>query len=173
MDTHELIEHVHKLGGAEGRAVASFLRHETVAGNVNAEFREQLSFGQRMADRVAAIGGSWAFVLSFLLIISVWMYFNVAAAQRFDPYPFILLNLVLSCLAALQAPIIMMSQNRQAAKDRLTAQNDYEVNLKAEIEVAAMSAKIDELMDAHWRELLELQMRQVELLERIEARAAK
>ncbi|MEZ5361432.1 MAG: DUF1003 domain-containing protein [Bryobacterales bacterium] len=173
MDKHELIERMHKLGTAEGRAVASFLRHETVAGNVNQEFHEQLTFGQKMADRVAAIGGSWAFVLSFLVIITGWMYFNVQGRERFDPYPFILLNLVLSCLAALQAPIIMMSQNRQAAKDRLTTQNDYEVNLKAEIEIAAMSAKIDQLMDPHWRELLDLQMRQVELLERIEARGSK
>jgi uncharacterized membrane protein len=101
------------------------------------------------------------------------MFFNAESADRFDPYPFILLNLVLSCLAALQAPVIMMSQNRQSAKDRLTAQNDYEVNLKAELEIAAMSAKLDALMDAHWSNLLDLQRRQVELLERLDARVRR
>ena len=170
MDAQTLATKIRELGEAERKVLAGFLRDEPVAGDVNLEFHEQLSLGQRLADRVAAVGGSWGFIIFFGAVICGWIVFNGESAERFDPYPFILLNLVLSCLAALQAPIIMMSQNRQTAKDRLTAQNDYEVNLKAELEVAAMSSKLDALMDVHWSNLLELQNRQVELLERLDAR---
>lgn len=173
MDTHSLLDEIRALGESERKVLAGFLQDETITGNVNRDFHEQLSFGQRVADRVARIGGSWSFIIFFVALICVWMLFNINSSDRFDPYPFILLNLVLSCLAALQAPIIMMSQNRQTAKDRLTAQNDYEVNLKAELEVAAMAAKLDALMDAHWSNLLALQSRQVELLERLDARAGE
>ena len=168
MDHRTVVEKVRALGESELRALAKFLGREPVAGNVNEEFREQLTLGQRVADRVAAWGGSWTFILIFLAGMSGWMAYNAQSSDRFDPYPFILLNLVLSCLAALQAPIIMMSQNRQAAKDRLAAQNDYEVNLKAELEIAAVSAKLQALMNEHWRELLELQRRQIELLSKLE-----
>jgi uncharacterized membrane protein len=173
MDAPTLFNQIRDLGETELKVVSRFLHGKPVAENINSEFREQLSFGQRLADRVAAIGGSWTFILFFGAVIWVWMFFNAESADRFDPYPFILLNLVLSCLAALQAPVIMMSQNRQSAKDRLTAQNDYEVNLKAELEIAAMSAKLDALMDAHWSNLLDLQRRQVELLERLDARVRR
>lgn len=173
MDAQTLTKAIHQLSEIERKMIARFLQEETVSENINREFHEQLSFGQRVADRVAAIGGSWSFIIFFVVLISVWMAFNVESSSRFDPYPFILLNLVLSCLAALQAPIIMMSQNRQAAKDRLTAQNDYEVNLKAELEVAAVAAKLDALMSSHWDELLKLQLRQVELLERLDAHRGK
>lgn len=113
MDHRTVVEKVRALGESELRALAKFLGREPVAGNVNEEFREQLTLGQRVADRVAAWGGSWTFILIFLAGMSGWMAYNAQSSDRFDPYPFILLNLVLSCLAALQAPIIMMSQNRQ------------------------------------------------------------
>ncbi|MBI1353456.1 MAG: DUF1003 domain-containing protein [Acidobacteria bacterium] len=173
MDAHTLLEEIHQLGEAERKVLRGFLRDETVTGNVNEAFHEQLSFGQRVADKVAAVGGSWSFILTFMAVLWGWIAFNTRQAHSFDPYPFILLNLVLSCLAAIQAPIIMMSQNRQAAKDRMTAQNDYEVNLKAELEVSAMSGKLDALMEAQWKELLDLQRRQVELLERLDARTSQ
>jgi uncharacterized membrane protein len=134
---------------------------------VNKEFREKLAFGQRVADKVAAFGGSWTFIFLFLGAMSIWMLFNERTSAPFDPFPFILLNLILSCLAALQAPVIMMSQNRQAAKDRLEAQHDYEVNLKAEMEITGLHTKLDLLREAQWADLIALQRRQVELLEEL------
>ncbi len=117
---------------------------------------------------MATFGGSWTFIGLFLLFMMIWMLFNTEHDQHFDPFPFILLNLILSCLAALQAPIIMMSQNRQAAKDRLEAQQDYEVNLRAEMEVVALHAKVDELRQGEFPTLLQIQDRQVQLLEKME-----
>jgi uncharacterized membrane protein/uncharacterized membrane protein YeaQ/YmgE (transglycosylase-associated protein family) len=127
------------------RVLAHVLRRERVARNASAEFDEQLTPGQRLADMVAGFGGSWNFIAIFVLLMVLWMLVNAETKLHFDPYPFILLNLVLSCLAALQAPIIMMSQNRQAEKDRWQARADYELNLKAEVEIMAMSARLDEL----------------------------
>ncbi len=128
-----------------------------VTRNLNVEEEERLTFGQRIADRVATFGGSWTFIISFGVILTIWMAANVILATRaFDPYPFILLNLVLSTLAALQAPVIMMSQNRQAAKDRLKADLDYDVNLKAELEVAQLHNKMDKMyeqMQAHFSKM--------------------
>jgi uncharacterized membrane protein len=116
---------------------------------------------------VAAFGGSWTFILLFLGIMTVWILLNVAAGKTFDPYPFILLNLVLSMLAALQAPVIMMSQNRQSVKDRLDATHDYEVNMKAEMEIIALHTKMDELRQGQWDELIKLQQAQLELLQEL------
>jgi CRP/FNR family transcriptional regulator, cyclic AMP receptor protein len=118
-----------------------------VSRNLNVEEEEMLTFGQRIADRVATFGGSWTFIISFGVVLVVWVIVNtiILMTRAFDPYPFILLNLFLSMLAALQAPVIMMSQNRQAAKDRLKADLDYEVNLKAELEVAQLHRKLDKL----------------------------
>lgn len=123
-------------------------------------------FGARMADKVAEWGGSWAFILTFLLVLVVWMTINAAGLLRtpFDPYPFILLNLVLSCVAALQAPVIMMSQRRQEDKDRRRAENDYQVNLKAELELRQLHEKIDHQLSHQWRRLLELQRIQIEMM---------
>lgn len=125
------------------------------------------SFGERVADKVATFGGSWTFILSFIGILVVWMGVNAVGlmAQPFDPYPFILLNLVLSCLAALQAPIIMMSQKRQEEKDRLRAENDYMINLRAELEIRQLHEKIDHQMAKQWERLAELQQIQIDLLE--------
>jgi uncharacterized membrane protein len=109
-----------------------------VSRNVLEEEEEHLTLGQRVADRVATFGGSWPFIFIFAVIMTVWMGINIAAFAHFDPYPFILLNLVLSTIAAVQAPVIMMSQNRQSSKDKLLAENDYQVNLKAEMEITAL-----------------------------------
>jgi uncharacterized membrane protein len=128
-----------------------------VARDVGLEFSRDLTFGQRLADKVAEVGGSWTFIIVFSLVLGVWMIINtiVLATRAFDPYPFILLNLALSTLAAVQAPIILMSQNRSAARDRLMARHDYEVNLKAEIEIAALHAKLDEIRATELRLLCE------------------
>jgi uncharacterized membrane protein/uncharacterized membrane protein YeaQ/YmgE (transglycosylase-associated protein family) len=133
----------------------------------NATFEERMTFGQRVADRVAQFGGSWTFIGSFLLAMVIWMIINGQLKRPFDPYPFILLNLCLSCLAALQAPVIMMSQNRQALKDRLMATNDYEVNLRSELGIQTLHAHFDELRERDWSDLVQMQKRQIELLEGI------
>jgi len=155
------------LGERERAILAHMLRHTRVTRDPNVVFDERLTFGDRLADRVAAFGGSWTFIILFLGAMGIWMLRNVESAAPFDPYPFILLNLVLSCLAALQAPIIMMSQNRQAAKDRLEAQHDYEVNLKAEMEITALHLKLDELREQQWAALMGVQERQLEMLQRL------
>lgn len=134
---------------------------------------EEMTTGQRISDKVARFGGSWAFIISFMIILIVWIIFNSFAPQRFDPYPFILMNLVLSCIAALQAPIIMMSQNRQEEKDRRRAENDYLINLKAELEVRSLNRKIDLLLQQQIKELFEVQQRQLELLDAITKRLEK
>ncbi|AYD02246.1 DUF1003 domain-containing protein [Neorhizobium sp. NCHU2750] len=126
------------------------------------------SLGEIVADKVASFGGSWTFILSFIAILVIWMGVNVVGlfSQPFDPYPFILLNLVLSCLAALQAPVIMMSQKRQEEKDRLRAENDYMINLRAELEIRQLHEKMDHQMAKQWERLAELQQIQIELLEK-------
>lgn len=143
----ELSEGGVRLTERERRLVKKIVRRISIARNANDAFAQSQSFGDRMADRVAAVGGSWGFVGGFALFLAVWAAINLflPADGRFDPYPFIFLNLLLSMLAAVQAPIIMMSQNRQAAKDRLAAQLDYEVNLKAETEVSQIVEKLDRL----------------------------
>jgi len=127
------------------------------------------TFGERVADAMARSGGSWPFVLGFVALLVAWTGVNglVLRNHGFDPYPFILLNLVLSCLAALQAPIIMMSQNRAEARDRKRAESDYRVNLKAEIEVAALHDKLDHVLHAQYEEMIELQEAELDLLEQL------
>lgn len=134
-----------ELSQREKKVVERIARRLAVSRNLSREYEENRTFGQRLADRVAEIGGSWSFIIGFGVFIAVWVLANTAFVLlgAFDPYPFIFLNLMLSLLAAIQAPIIMMSQNRQAAKDRLAAAHDYEVNLKAEIEIAALHEKLD------------------------------
>ena len=163
-EQHALALEVARLSELERRILHRFLHRRRVAH----EPREAaLTFGERVADRVAAFGGSWPFIGIAIAAIAVWMLVNAAMGKPFDPYPYILLNLVLSCLAALQAPVIMMSQNRQAARDRLDAQHDYEVNAKAELEIVALHEKLDELRDAKWGELMRVQTEQLELLARL------
>ena len=137
--------------------------------SINEKNTEKLSFGQRLADRVARFGGSWKFISWFAIVLAIWIGINLVLAgrARFDPYPFILLNLVLSCLAAIQAPVIMMSQNRQEEKDRERNENDYVVNLKAEIEIRTLHQKIDLLMQEQFKKLIESQAEQIKLLQSI------
>jgi CRP/FNR family transcriptional regulator, cyclic AMP receptor protein len=155
LDRDDLVDFVHKNPAASLRIIAEMgdrlrqtneLMSRQVSRNVIEEQEESLTFGQRIADRVAAFGGSWPFIIIFSVVMTIWMVINVVQVTNFDPYPFILLNLALSSVAALQAPIIMMSQNRQSSKDKLLAENDYQVNLKAEMEIAALLRGQSELL---------------------------
>jgi uncharacterized membrane protein len=154
------------LTSLERSVVESLARHETLSENIEAEFQKKLTIGQRLADRIADFGGSWTFICSFGGFILVWVLINtvVLLVRPFDPYPFILLNLFLSCLAAIQAPIIMMSQNRQESRDRLRSENDYRVNLKAELEIRHLHEKLDHLLQHQWERLMEIQQIQLELM---------
>jgi uncharacterized membrane protein len=163
-ETHLLTDEITRLTEIERRVVDKFIHRQPVARDISAT---PLTFGERVADRVAAFGGSWPFIGIALAAISVWMAINILSQKPFDPYPYILLNLVLSCLAALQAPVIMMSQNRQAVHDRLDAQHDYEVNTKAELEIVALHEKLDELREQKWMELIRMQEQQLVLLTKL------
>ncbi len=161
---HSLVDEISRLGALEQQIIDRFIhRHEVQGGPPH----ERLTLGDRVADQVASFGGSWRFIFLALAIIIAWMILNQRMAKGFDPYPFILLNLVLSCLAALQAPVIMMSQNRQAARDREQAQQDYEVNTRAELEIVALHAKLDEIRTQKWIDLMKAQEEQIELLTRL------
>ncbi len=144
----------------------SISKQDTIAENTEEEYEEHRTFGERLSDHLASFGGSWSFLMSFAFVLLVWMAFNVWRGEQtaFDPYPFILLNLVLSCLAAIQAPIIMMSQKRQEEKDRQRSFNDYRVNLKAELEIRHLHEKIDYLISRQWQRLSEIQQVQMEML---------
>ncbi len=152
----------------EQRVVTKYGARSPVSRNLNQEIESQASFGEKTADKVAAFGGSWTFILLFFAALVVWVSLNwLILWQRggtFDPYPYILLNLFLSMLAAIQAPIILMSQNRQAHKDRLDAAHDYEVNLKAELEILSLHEKLDELRESKWEALVAMQQEQIGLL---------
>ena len=163
-----------KLSEIEHAVVSKITRRGRVSRVVHQDFDAGMTFGERVADRVAQFGGSWPFIGLFGAILVIWMLINtwLLARHPFDPYPFILLNLVLSTLAAIQAPVIMMSQNRQAHKDRLQAQQDYEINLMAEIEIRDLHDKMDSLRFKQWHELWHIQKRQIELLEHLCAKSA-
>ena len=152
----------------EHRVVQHFGERRHISHDTNQEFEKKLTVGQRLADKVAAFGGSWTFIIIFAAILFSWVVLNtIILAQRnvsFDPYPYILLNLFLSMLAAVQAPVILMSQNRQGVKDRLDAAHDYEVNLKAELEILSLHEKMDELREKNWAELITMQQEQIRLL---------
>jgi uncharacterized membrane protein len=147
----------------------SLEEEELVSRNINKEFESSLTLGERLADRLADFGGSWTFISIFMTVLIIWMGINtwILLERPFDPYPYILLNLVLSCLAAIQAPVIMMSQNRQEAKDRLQSEHDYQINMKAEIEIRKLHDKIDHLLMHQWQRLMEIQQLQVDLMEEI------
>ncbi len=157
----------HEVSDVEAKLTAKKSKGEWVSQNINQVHEEQMTFGQRLADKLAVVAGSWSFILGFLGILLVWVIVNgvVLLNRSFDPYPFILLNLVLSGMAGVQAPVIMMSQNRQEAKDRLRAEHDYEVNLKAEMEIEQLHRKMDNLRERQWKELVEMQQTQIKLLE--------
>lgn len=167
---HSLLESEKgELSELERQVLDSLQRHELISANVDNEFERDWTFGERLADRIAAFGGSWSFLIIFALFLSFWIVMNTAVLfwRPVDPFPFILLNLLLSCLAAIQAPVIMMSQNRQEAKDRLRAQHDYQVNLKAELEIRQIHEKLDHLLSRQWERLVQIQEIQVEQLSEI------
>ncbi len=149
--------------------VARLLGRDSSRADPNQVFDTQLTFGQRIADKVASFGGSWTFIGLFFISMISWMVLNEDLSKPFDPFPFILLNLILSCLAAIQAPIIMMSQNRQSARDRIDAGNDYEVNLRAELEIMALHAKLDAARAEELTQLVAQLKAQADQLQRIEA----
>lgn len=160
------LQQIAKQAIAEEKLIVENLLHQP---------KEILSRGQSISDKVASFGGSWKFIISFAIILSVWILFNTLAPNRdeFDPYPFILMNLVLSAVAALQAPIIMMSQNRKEEKDRKKSENDYLINLKAELEVRSLHQKIDLLLEEQIKVLFESQAKQLAILKTIENEVKK
>ncbi len=158
------------LNAQEKKVIESLTTRKQLSRNINKEFDER-TFGERVADGVAKFGGSWTFMGIFAAILIFWVILNsYILANRnaaFDPYPYILLNLFLSMLASVQAPIIMMSQNRQAARDRIDAAHDYEVNLKSELEIRALHEKFDDLRELKWAQLVEMQQEQIRLLQEL------
>ncbi len=148
----------------EKQIIKSLTDHEIISNQLLDEEHITLTFGQKLSDKIALFGGSWTFILSFFFFLLSWMVINSLVKNGFDTYPFIFLNLILSCLAAIQAPIIMMSQNRQSEKDRLHAHNDYKTNLKAEVEIQMLHEKIDHLMNYQGQKLLEIQQIQTEYM---------
>jgi uncharacterized membrane protein len=164
------------LSAEERAVVGDTLRRARVARDAQRELLAGRTFGERLADHIAAFGGSWTFILLFFGFLVAWTGLNtlvLARSQRaFDPYPYIFLNLMLSMLAALQAPVIMMSQHRQTVRDRVAAETDYAVNLKAELEIRALHDKLDTLREAQWAELVRMQQEQIALLQRLLATSA-
>jgi uncharacterized membrane protein len=158
-----------ELSSLEETIARSMQNHELTAKNINVEFDRQLSFGDRVSDRLANFAGSWTFISLFTGVFFVWIAINtiILVYKPFDPYPFILLNLALSALAAIQAPVIIMSQNRQEERDRMNAEHDFEVNLNAEMEIHQLHRKIDHLLINQGERLLEIQKIQVELMEEL------
>jgi uncharacterized membrane protein len=158
-----------ELSALDHEVIQSLQQHEILSSDISKQFETKLTFGERLSDRIASFGGSWRFIITFGVVIVLWIAINVVllAIRAFDPYPFILLNLILSCLAALQAPVIMMSQNRVETRDRLRAENDYKVNLKAELEIRHLHEKIDHLLRSQYNRLFEIQQIQIELLEEL------
>ncbi|MEO5666809.1 MAG: DUF1003 domain-containing protein [Bdellovibrionota bacterium] len=162
-----LLQEKKELTGAEKQVIDAIRNQEIISTDPSDEDNSALKkFGDRVSDRFAEVGGSWTFIISFVGLLILWIAFNSWALfqKPFDPYPFILLNLVLSCVAALQAPVIMMSQNRQESKDRKHAEADYKTNLKAELEIRHLHIKIDQLISHQWQKLLEIQHVQLDMM---------
>jgi uncharacterized membrane protein len=164
-----LQEEIGELSALDQEVIESLQQHEILSSDISKQFEKKLTFGERLSDHIAEFGGSWKFLITFGAVLLIWIAINgvILVTHAFDPYPFILLNLILSCLAAVQAPIIMMSQNRAEARDRLRAENDYKVNLKAELEIRHLHEKIDHLLRRQYNRLFEIQQIQIELLEEL------
>jgi uncharacterized membrane protein len=164
-----LEDEIGELSALDHEVIESLQQHEILSSDISKQFERKLTFGERLSDQIAEFGGSWKFLISFGAVLLIWIGINgvILATRAFDPFPFILLNLILSCLAAVQAPIIMMSQNRAEARDRLRAENDYKVNLKAELEIRHLHEKIDHLLRRQYNRLFEIQQIQIELLEEL------
>jgi len=158
-----------EISNLEQEVINSLAEHESISTNYEKEFSSRLTIGEKLSDIIASFGGSWKFIIIFFFIMISWISINTyfLTTKSFDPYPFILLNLVLSCLAAIQAPIIMMSQNRQEARDRNRAEQDYKINLKAELELRQLHQKVDHLLVQQWDRMTEIQEMQMELLEEL------
>jgi uncharacterized membrane protein len=158
-----------ELSDLEKDVLDSLQKHELISSNIDDAFERDRSLGERLADRLAAFGGSWSFLIIFGLFLLAWIVMNsmVLFWRPVDPYPYIFLNLILSCLAAIQAPVIMMSQNRQEVKDRRRAEHDYKVNLKAELEIRQIHEKLDHLLNKQWERLVQIQEIQIEQLSEI------
>jgi uncharacterized membrane protein len=167
--TEYLLREIGELTDLEKSVLASMSGETTLTDKLDGEDTQSLTFGQKIADKVASFGGSWKFIISFGVFILTWISLNIfwLSNKSFDPYPFILLNLILSCLAALQAPVIMMSQNRQEEKDRQRAKNDYMINLKSELEIRTLQEKIDHFILDQQLELLEIQKVQIDMMTEI------
>jgi uncharacterized membrane protein len=167
-----LQEEIGELSALDQEVVESLREHEVLTQDIEKQFERKLTFGEHLSDKIASFGGSWRFIILFGAVLLGWIALNAAvlANRGYDPYPFILLNLILSCLAAIQAPIIMMSQNRAEARDRLRGENDYKVNLKAELEIRHLHEKMDHLLRRQYNRLFEIQQIQIELLEEISQR---
>ena len=167
--TDYLTKELGELSSLEHKVIDSFQNHSILTDNIEEDDKTDLSFGQKIADKVATFGGSWTFIISFCSFLLLWILVNIFwyHNQGFDPYPYILLNLILSCIAALQAPVIMMSQNRQEEKDRSRAKNDYMINLKSELEIRMLHEKIDHLIMHQQEELLEIQKVQIDMMQDI------
>ena len=167
-----LQEEIGELSALDQEVIESLREHEVLTENIEKQFERKLTFGEHLSDKIASFGGSWRFIILFGTVLLGWIALNAAllANRGFDPYPFILLNLILSCLAAIQAPIIMMSQNRAEARDRLRGENDYKVNLKAELEIRHLHEKMDHLLRRQYNRLFEIQQIQIELLEELSQR---
>jgi len=166
-----LLEKIDSFTKTERELIRRILERRHITKNTNKEFDDQLTFGQHLADSVAKFGGSWTFISIFAAILLAWVILNsvilAKGSKAFDPYPYILLNLFLSMMASIQAPIIMMSQNRQGIKDRIDAAHDYEINLKAELEIETLHEKLDQLREKQWAELVEMQQEQIRLLTKL------
>lgn len=160
------IEEKGELSEAEKEVLESIQSHDLLVENTNESFEEVTTLGQRLADKISAFGGSWKFIGIFTVFLLIWMISNsfILLREAVDPYPYILLNLILSCLAAMQGPIIMMSQNRRAERDRIQAENDYKINLKAELQIRHLNQKLDRFMNSQWYKLLEIQKAQVDFI---------
>jgi uncharacterized membrane protein len=170
-----LVNELGELNELEETVLNSLQKKKTLVDKVEEEGPQKLSYGQKISDKVAAFGGSWTFIISFGVFIFFWILVNILwlVNKAFDPYPFILLNLILSCVAALQAPVIMMSQNRQEEKDRERAKKDYMINLKSELEIRMLHEKLDHLIMHQQQELIEIQKVQVEMMNDIITRIDK
>src|SRR2546428_3227175 len=164
-----LEDEIGELSALDNEVIESLQQHEILSSDISKQFEKKLTFGERLSDHIASFGGSWRFIILFGAVLFGWIILNAILLldRGFDPYPFILLNLILSCLAAIHAPIIMMSQNRAESRDRLRAENDYKVNLKAELEIRHLHEKIDHLLRRQYNRLFAIQQIQIELLEEI------
>jgi uncharacterized membrane protein len=169
----EVIEEgMREIASLQNGVMESLKSQELLSRNINVAFEQELTFWERLSDKVAAVGGSWGFILGFLFFTCIWFGINsyVWIFRPFDPYPFIFLNLVFSLMSAVQAPIILMSQNRQDARDRLRSEYDYRINLKAELEIRHLNEKMDLLLTQQWRRLLEIQQVQLAVMESLATR---